>query len=61
VNELDAARLNLLDQEARYASLLSAANRRGIRAEPAVTRWLADAERAVKQAQLRVKEAEADA
>ena len=58
MNELDAARLNLLDQEARHAALLSAARHAGPRSEPAVARWVADAERAVKQAQLRVKEAE---
>ena len=58
VNELDAARLNLLDQEARHAALLSAANHANPRSEAAVARWVADAEHAVKQAQIRVKEAE---
>lgn len=58
MNELEAARRDLLDQEARYASLLSAANTAGPRSEGAVARWVADAARGVKQAQLRVKEAE---
>ena len=58
MNELDAARLNLLDQEARHAALLSAANHTGPRSESAVARWVADAERAVTAARLRLKEAE---
>lgn len=58
MNEVEAARRDLLDQEARYASLLSAANQRGIRTEHAVNRWLADAERAVTAARRRLKEAE---
>ena len=58
MNELEAARRELLDQEARHASLLSAANHANPRSEAAVARWVADAERAVKQAQTRVKEAE---
>jgi hypothetical protein len=61
VNELDAARLNLIDEEARYASLLSAQRTTAPGSAAAVARWVADAEYAVKQARRRVQEAEDDA
>ena len=58
MNEVEAARLNLINEEARHASLLSAANRSNPRSGAAVARWVADAEKAVAAARLRLKEAE---
>jgi hypothetical protein len=61
VNEVDAARLHLLDEEARYAALLSAQRTTARGSAAAIARWVADAKRAVDQAKIRLREAEEDA